>query len=69
VEDRSEKKLGKLVGKLLSYGDRLSLVNSVLTSLPMFMLSFPELPKGVMKILNFLRSRFFWQSNGHKRII
>jgi hypothetical protein len=53
VEDRSEKKLGKLVGKLLSYGDRLSLVNSVLTSLPMFMLSFPELPKGVMKILDF----------------
>jgi hypothetical protein len=36
-----------LEGKMLSYGDRLVLVNYVLTSLPMFMLSFLEIPKGV----------------------
>lgn len=52
---------------VLSYGDRLILINSVLTSLPMFMLSFLEIPIGVRKRLDFFRSRFFWQSDGHKR--
>jgi hypothetical protein len=55
------------IGKLLSYGDRLILINSILTSLPMFMLSFFEIPKGVRKILDFFRSHFFWQSDGHKK--
>jgi hypothetical protein len=59
VEDRFESKLGNWIGKLLSYGDRLILINSVLTSLPMFMLSFFEIPKGVRKWLDYYRSRFF----------
>jgi hypothetical protein len=59
VENRFEKKLGCWLGKLLSYGDRLILINSVLTSLPMFMLSFLEIPKGVHKRLDFYRSRVF----------
>jgi hypothetical protein len=58
VEDRFEKKLGSWQGKLLSYGDRLILINSVLISLPMFMLSFLEIPKGVLKRLDFYRSSF-----------
>jgi hypothetical protein len=40
AENRFEKKLGCWQEKLLSYGDKLVLINSVLTSLPMFMLSF-----------------------------
>jgi hypothetical protein len=67
IEDRFKKKLSSWLGKLLSYGDRLILINSILTSLPMFMLSFFEIPKGVTKRLDFFRSRFFWQSDGHKR--
>jgi hypothetical protein len=67
VETRFERKLGCWQGKLLSYGDRLVLINSVLTSLPMFMLSFLEIPKGVKKRLDFYRSRFFWQNEEHKR--
>jgi hypothetical protein len=67
VEDRFEKKLSCWAGKMLSYGDRLTLINSVLTSLPMFMLSFLEIPVGVRKRLDFFRSRFFWQSDGHKK--
>jgi hypothetical protein len=67
IEDRFERKLSSWIGKLLSYGDRLILINSVLTSLPMFMLSFFEIPVGVRKRLDFYRSRFFWQSDGHKR--
>jgi hypothetical protein len=37
VENRFAAKLGCWRGKMLSYGDRLTLINSVLTSLPMFM--------------------------------
>jgi hypothetical protein len=67
IEDRFERKLSSWIGKLLSYGDRLILINSVLTSLPMFLLSFFEIPIGVRKGLDFFRSRFFWQSDGHKK--
>jgi hypothetical protein len=59
VEDRFESTLSSWIGKLLSYGDQLVLINSVLTILPMFMLSFLEIPKGVRKRLDFFRSRFF----------
>jgi hypothetical protein len=33
----------------------------------MFMLPFLEIPKGVMKRLDFYQSHFFWQSDQHKR--
>ena len=51
----------------MSYGGRLILINSVLTSMPMFLLSFFEVPVGVRKRLDFYRSRFFWQSDDLKR--
>ena len=60
IEDRFEKKLGCWAGKMLSYGDRLVLINSVLTSLPMFLFSFFQIPVGVRKRLDYFRSRFFW---------
>ena len=67
IEDRIEKKLSCWKSKLMSYGDRLVLINSVLTSMPMFLLSFFEVPKGVRKRLDFFRSRFFWQSDEAKK--
>jgi hypothetical protein len=67
IEDQFEKKLASWLGKLLSYGDRLVLINSVLTSIPMFLLSFFAIPIGVRKRLDFYRSRFFWQSDEHKK--
>src|SRR3989337_1881294 len=51
----------------MSYGGRLVLINSLLTSMPMFLLSFFEVPKGVRKRLDFFRSRFFWQSDEAKK--
>jgi hypothetical protein len=68
VEERFEQKLSCWKAKYLSYGGRLVLLNSVLSSLPMFMMSFFEIPKGVLKKLDYFRSRFFWQgsSNKHK---
>jgi hypothetical protein len=46
------------VVKLVTYGDQLVLINFVVTSLPMCMISFLEIPKGVRKRLGFFRSRF-----------
>jgi hypothetical protein len=51
----------------LSVGGRLVLINSVLNSLLMFMLSFFKVPRGVVKKLDYFRSRFFWQSDEHKK--
>lgn len=51
----------------MSIGGRLVLINSVLTSLAMYMLSFFEIPRGVLQKLDNYRSRFFWQSDDHKR--
>jgi hypothetical protein len=55
IEDRFERKLIIWIGKLLSYGDRLILINSVLT-----MLSFLEISKGVRKKLDYFKSCLFF---------
>jgi hypothetical protein len=57
--ERIEKKLSSWKGKHLSVGRRLVLINSVLTSLPLYMLSFFEVPRMVLEKLEYLRSRFF----------
>ena len=67
IEERFQRKLSCWKGKHLSYGGRLVLINSVLSSLPLFMLSFFQVPKGIIKKLDYYRSRFFWQSDGHKK--
>ena len=54
---------------MLSAGGKLVLINYVLSSLPLFMFSFFEAPREVLKKLDFYRSRFFWQSNEHKKSI
>jgi hypothetical protein len=43
------------------------LINSILSSLAIFMLSFYEVPKEVLHKLDFYRSRFFWQGDEHKK--
>ena len=67
IEERFQKRLSSWKGKLLSTGGRLVLINSVLSSLPMFMLSLFRIPKGVLKRLDYYRSRFFWQCDEHKK--
>jgi hypothetical protein len=59
VEERFQQNLSCWKAKYLSYGGRLVLLNSVLSSLPMFMMSFFEIPKRVLKNLDHFRSRFF----------
>jgi hypothetical protein len=67
IDERFEKKLSIWKSKMLSYGGRLTLINSVLRNLSMYMISFFEVPKEVIKKLDCFRSRFFWQGDGHKR--
>ena len=69
VEERFQKRLNCWRSKMLSVGGRLVLLNSVLSSLPMVMLSFFEIPKGVLKKLDYFRSSFFWQSDEYKKKI
>ena len=59
IQERLEKRLSSWKGKNLSTGGRLTLINSVLSSLPMYMMSFFEIPKEVRKKLDYFRSRFF----------
>ncbi|PWZ06410.1 putative ribonuclease H protein, partial [Zea mays] len=65
-EERFEKCLSSWKGKHLFIGGRLTLINSVVTCLPMYIMSFFDVPKGVMKKLDYFRSRFFWQGDEHK---
>jgi hypothetical protein len=43
------------------------LINSVLSSLPMFMLSFFKIPKGTLEKIDYFRSRFFCQNDSQKK--
>ena len=47
IEEHFQKGLNCWRSKMLSVGGRLVLINSVLSSLPMFILSFFEIPRGV----------------------
>ena len=67
TEMKFEKNLSGWKGKLMSVGGRVVLINLVLTSLVMFMLSFFEVPRGVLEMIDYFRSRFFWQGENHKK--
>jgi hypothetical protein len=55
-----------LESKISILWGEVGLLNSVLSSLPMFMMSFFEVPKGVLKNLDHFRSRFFSQGSAIK---
>jgi hypothetical protein len=59
IEERFEKRLSCWKAKHLSYGVRFTLINSMLSSLPMFMMSILEIPNGVLEKLDLYRSKFF----------
>ena len=67
MEERLQLRLNIWKGKLLSLGGRLVLINSVLTNMLLYMISFFQLPKGILKRLNYFRSRFFWQGDCEKK--
>lgn len=67
MEERLQKRLCSWKGKLLSVGGRLVPINSVLTNMVLYMLSFFQVPKGVLQRLDYYRSRFFGQGYSEKK--
>ena len=67
VEERLEKRLSSWKGKLLSVGGRLVLINSIFTNMVLYMLSFFQIPKGVLQRRDYFRSRFFWQGDSENK--
>lgn len=63
LEDKIEKRMKGWQGKVLSISGRTTLLNSCLSSIPFYMLSFYKLPKGVEKRLDYFRSRLLWQED------
>lgn len=50
--------------KFMTSGGKLILTNSCLSSLPMYVMGFYFLPKGIHSKMDTLRSRFFWRGAG-----
>jgi hypothetical protein len=62
-----KKGLSSWKGNMLSSEGRFVLINSVLTSLLMFTMSFFIMTKGILEKLDYYRSKFFWQCDEHKK--
>uniref|UniRef100_A0A0E0D6M1 Uncharacterized protein n=1 Tax=Oryza meridionalis TaxID=40149 RepID=A0A0E0D6M1_9ORYZ len=60
---RTEKYLSSWQACLLSYAERLILVNSILDSLPVYAMSAIKLPKGIVEDLDKLQRAFLWSGD------
>jgi hypothetical protein len=69
IEERIEKKLSSWKGKYLSVEGRLVLINLVLSSLPLFMLSFFKISKGVLEKLITSGQDFFGKTIARRKSI
>lgn len=69
VIDKFEKRLSSWKAKNLSFGGRLTLVKSVLNSLPLFYFSLFKVPRKVLNTLDGLRRRFLWGGDSSSKKI
>ncbi|WMV11771.1 hypothetical protein MTR67_005156 [Solanum verrucosum] len=63
ILEKTEKKLSGWKAQYLSLGGRLILINSVLDSLPTYVMSLFPIPGKVVENLDKLRRKFLWQGN------
>ena len=63
--DKIEKKLQNWKGSLLSIGGRLTLLHSVLSSVPLYFLSIYKIPDTIIQKIDRIRRRFLWQGNNN----
>jgi hypothetical protein len=61
AEEKMEKKLRCWQGKMMDIGSKVILLNSCLTSIIFYVMSFYRLPVGVRKRCDFYRGRLLWQ--------
>ncbi|GKV25907.1 hypothetical protein SLEP1_g35285 [Rubroshorea leprosula] len=64
-----KKKLSSWKGRQLSLGGQITLINSVLSSLPVFLMSVYLLPKGTLKAIDKIRKSFLWGGEGERKRI
>nr|XP_009800410.1 PREDICTED: uncharacterized protein LOC104246308 [Nicotiana sylvestris]XP_016445624.1 PREDICTED: uncharacterized protein LOC107770805 [Nicotiana tabacum] len=68
VIEKCVKKLSRWKTQYLSMGGRLVLINSVLDSIPTYMMSLFPIPGGIIQRLDKLRRSFLWQGNKEKKV-
>lgn len=61
IENKVENRLSCWQGRISSVGGRNILINSSLSSVPLYMMSFYELLVGICKRIDFYRARMLWQ--------
>ncbi|KAK1282111.1 hypothetical protein QJS10_CPB22g00395 [Acorus calamus] len=59
--ERFQRRLAGWKGRLLTYGGRLTLLQAVLSALPLFFLSVIRIPLGVLQHIETMRWRFLWK--------
>jgi hypothetical protein len=62
-----DKRLAGWKGRFLSLGGRLTLLNSSLSNVPLYMLSIYPTPKSVIRKLDLLRKRLLWQGGSQTK--
>lgn len=67
VLDRCASKRIPWKKQYLSFGGRLTLINSVLDGMPTYLMSLFSMPALVEKKMNSLRNQFLWEGNATKR--
>ncbi|XP_057424037.1 uncharacterized protein LOC130717711 [Lotus japonicus] len=69
VISRLRSRLSRWRQKSVSFGGRLTLISSVLSSIPLFYLSFYLMPKGVIQTCKRIMRTFLWGgAEGHKKL-
>jgi len=67
VSDKIEKKLGTWQCEYLSSGGRSSLIDSCLSSVPLYTMGVYQLYEGNFQKIDAIRARFYWQGTSKKR--
>jgi len=67
VTDKTRKKLSTWQCDYLTSGGKTILIDSCLSSIPMYTMGVYQLYEGNFQQLDAIRSRFFWQGTGKKR--
>ncbi|KAJ9538235.1 LOW QUALITY PROTEIN: hypothetical protein OSB04_030968 [Centaurea solstitialis] len=62
--EKLKKRLNSWKSRFVSFGGRLTLVKTVLGSLPLYLFSLFRAPSGVLKLCESERCRFFWGGGG-----
>jgi hypothetical protein len=65
--EKMDKRLAGWKGRFLSLGDILTLLNSCLSNIPLYMLSIYPAPKSVIRNLDLLRKRLLWQGGSQTK--